>query len=107
MFACCVDGAVVEALTVFAIQRHDTYFLHTGVRSVSSCFVVPMATGMSLTLCFLTLRHRRPAARYILWPRIDQKSCFKSMVTAGMTCTVLTHESADVCLYPLGLMLMI
>ncbi|KAL7880167.1 hypothetical protein SRHO_G00024210 [Serrasalmus rhombeus] len=54
-----------------------------GVRSVSSCFVVPMATGMSLTLCFLTLRHRRPAARYILWPRIDQKSCFKSMITAG------------------------
>lgn len=60
-------------------------FLHTGVRSVSSCFVVPMATGMSLTLCFLTLRHRRPSARYILWPRIDQKSCFKSMITAGMS----------------------
>ncbi|XP_020779568.2 O-phosphoseryl-tRNA(Sec) selenium transferase [Boleophthalmus pectinirostris] len=55
----------------------------TGVRSVSSCFVVPMATGMSLTLCFLALRHRRPKARYIIWPRIDQKSCFKSMITAG------------------------
>ncbi|MGH0121189.1 UNVERIFIED_CONTAM: hypothetical protein FKN15_041623 [Acipenser sinensis] len=54
-----------------------------GVRTVSSCFVVPMATGMSLTLCFLTLRHRRPKAKYILWPRIDQKSCFKSMITAG------------------------
>uniref|UniRef100_A0A3P8N727 O-phosphoseryl-tRNA(Sec) selenium transferase n=1 Tax=Astatotilapia calliptera TaxID=8154 RepID=A0A3P8N727_ASTCA len=52
-----------------------------GVRSVASCFVVPMATGMSLTLCFLTLRHRRPKARYIIWPRIDQKSCFKSMIT--------------------------
>lgn len=48
-----------------------------------SCFVVPMATGMSLTLCFLTLRHRRPKARYIVWPRIDQKSCFKAMITAG------------------------
>ncbi|MEQ2214322.1 hypothetical protein XENOCAPTIV_001432 [Xenoophorus captivus] len=55
----------------------------SGVRSVASCFVVPMATGMSLTLCFLTLRHRRPKARYIIWPRIDQKSCFKSMITAG------------------------
>lgn len=55
----------------------------TGVRSVASCFVVPMATGMSLTLCFLTLRHRRPKARYIIWPRIDQKSCFKAMITAG------------------------
>lgn len=55
----------------------------TGVRSVASCFVVPMATGMSLTLCFLALRHQRPKARYIIWPRIDQKSCFKAMITAG------------------------
>ncbi|XP_013921126.1 PREDICTED: O-phosphoseryl-tRNA(Sec) selenium transferase, partial [Thamnophis sirtalis] len=54
-----------------------------GAKAASSCFVLPMATGMSLTLCFLTLRHRRPKARYILWPRIDQKSCFKAMVTAG------------------------
>lgn len=50
---------------------------------MTSCFVVPMATGMSLTLCFLTLRHKRPKAKYIIWPRIDQKSCFKSMITAG------------------------
>ncbi|RXN20638.1 O-phosphoseryl-tRNA(Sec) selenium transferase [Labeo rohita] len=63
----------------------------TGVRSVSTCFVVPMATGMSLTLCFLTLRHRRPGARYILWPRIDQKSCFKSMVTAGFEPVVIEN----------------
>ncbi|CAL8385207.1 unnamed protein product [Arctogadus glacialis] len=55
----------------------------SGVRSAASCFVVPMATGMSLSLCFLTLRHRRPRARHIVWPRIDQKSCFKAMVTAG------------------------
>ncbi|XP_063321243.1 O-phosphoseryl-tRNA(Sec) selenium transferase [Pelmatolapia mariae] len=62
-----------------------------GVRSVASCFVVPMATGMSLTLCFLTLRHRRPKARYILWPRIDQKSCFKSMITAGFEPVVVEN----------------
>ncbi|XP_028330695.1 O-phosphoseryl-tRNA(Sec) selenium transferase [Gouania willdenowi] len=63
----------------------------TGVRSVASCFVVPMATGMSLTLCFLTLRHRRPNARYIIWPRIDQKSCFKSMITAGFEPVVVEN----------------
>lgn len=60
-----------------------TCFLWAGVRTVTNCFVVPMATGMSLTLCFLTLRHKRPKAKYIIWPRIDQKSCFKSMITAG------------------------
>ncbi|KAM9425298.1 O-phosphoseryl-tRNA(Sec) selenium transferase isoform 1-T1 [Pholidichthys leucotaenia] len=62
-----------------------------GVRSVSSCFVVPMATGMSLTLCFLTLRHKRPKAHYIIWPRIDQKSCFKSMITAGFEPVVVEN----------------
>ncbi|KAM3831881.1 O-phosphoseryl-tRNA(Sec) selenium transferase [Vipera latastei] len=62
-----------------------------GVKATSSCFVVPMATGMSLTLCFLTLRHRRPKARYIIWPRIDQKSCFKSMVTAGFEPVVIEN----------------
>uniref|UniRef100_A0A8C2XSJ1 O-phosphoseryl-tRNA(Sec) selenium transferase n=1 Tax=Cyclopterus lumpus TaxID=8103 RepID=A0A8C2XSJ1_CYCLU len=63
----------------------------SGVRSVASCFVVPMATGMSLTLCFLTLRHRRPKARYIVWPRIDQKSCFKAMITAGFEPAVVEN----------------
>ncbi|XP_069487968.1 O-phosphoseryl-tRNA(Sec) selenium transferase isoform X2 [Ambystoma mexicanum] len=62
-----------------------------GVRSVTSCFVVPLATGMSLTLCFLTLRHERPKAKYIIWPRIDQKSCFKSMLTAGFEPVVIEN----------------
>ncbi|XP_053314315.1 O-phosphoseryl-tRNA(Sec) selenium transferase [Spea bombifrons] len=62
-----------------------------GVQSVTSCFVVPMATGMSLTLCFLTLRHKRPKAKYIIWPRIDQKSCFKSMITAGFEPVVIEN----------------
>lgn len=62
-----------------------------GVHSVANCFVVPMATGMSLTLCFLTLRHKRPKAKYIIWPRIDQKSCYKSMVTAGFEPVVIEN----------------
>ncbi|XP_054996736.1 O-phosphoseryl-tRNA(Sec) selenium transferase [Sorex araneus] len=62
-----------------------------GVQTVANCFVVPMATGMSLTLCFLTLRHKRPKAKYIIWPRIDQKSCFKSMVTAGFEPVVIEN----------------
>ncbi|XP_064142076.1 O-phosphoseryl-tRNA(Sec) selenium transferase isoform X3 [Loxodonta africana] len=62
-----------------------------GVHTVANCFVVPVATGMSLTLCFLTLRHRRPKAKYIIWPRIDQKSCFKSMITAGFEPVVIEN----------------
>ncbi|XP_032783680.2 O-phosphoseryl-tRNA(Sec) selenium transferase isoform X1 [Daphnia magna] len=54
-----------------------------GVPDVKACFVAPLATGMSLTLIFLCLRQQQPKARYIIWSRIDQKSCFKSITTAG------------------------
>ena len=56
----------------------------SGVTSVKDCFLVPMATGMSLTLTMLTMKRRRPAAKYVVWSRIDQKSCFKSILTAGL-----------------------
>ncbi|KAA0184382.1 O-phospho-L-seryl-tRNASec:L-selenocysteinyl-tRNA synthase [Fasciolopsis buskii] len=57
----------------------------SGAPSTAHCILVPMATGMSLTLCLLTLRKRRPAgARYVIWPRIDQKSCFKCILAAGL-----------------------
>lgn len=54
-----------------------------GIQNCRSCFLVPMATGMTLTLCFLSLKKQRPNAKYILWSRIDQKSCFKSVTTPG------------------------
>lgn len=54
-----------------------------GVPGVQDCFVAPLATGMSLSLIFLTLRQEKPKAKFIIWSRIDQKSCFKSITTAG------------------------
>lgn len=45
--------------------------------------MVPMATGMSLVLCMLTMKQDRPGAKFVLWSRIDQKSCFKCIITAG------------------------
>ena len=56
----------------------------SGVTSVKECFLVPMATGMSLTLTILSLKRQRPGAKYVVWSRIDQKSCFKSILTAGL-----------------------
>ncbi|XP_002410195.3 O-phosphoseryl-tRNA(Sec) selenium transferase [Ixodes scapularis] len=60
-----------------------------GVPATRACFVVPMATGMSLTLCMLAFRQKRPSARYVLWSRIDQKSCFKCILTAGFEPVVI------------------
>lgn len=56
----------------------------SGVERTASCFLVPVATGMALTLTMLSLRQARPTAKFVLWSRIDQKSCFKSILTAGL-----------------------
>jgi O-phospho-L-seryl-tRNASec:L-selenocysteinyl-tRNA synthase len=45
--------------------------------------VMPMATGMTLTFCMLSIRESKPHANIVLMPRIDQKSCLKSIQTAG------------------------
>ena len=55
-----------------------------GVKAGMASLVLPMATGMSLMMCFIALKKTNPNAKYIIWPRIDQKSCFKSISTAGM-----------------------
>ena len=57
---------------------------NTGTPSTAACILVPMATGMTLTFCLLTLKRRRgPQAKYVIWPRIDQKSCLKCITAAG------------------------
>ncbi|KAH8382562.1 hypothetical protein KR009_004130 [Drosophila setifemur] len=55
-----------------------------GLPSCQGCFLVPMCTGMTITLCLQSLRKRRPTAKYVLWSRIDQKSCFKAITAAGL-----------------------
>ncbi|CAF3013318.1 unnamed protein product [Rotaria socialis] len=55
-----------------------------GLRTITHAVVIPMATGMTMTLCLLTFKKQRPQSRYVLWSRIDQKSCFKSILTANL-----------------------
>lgn len=46
--------------------------------------VFPLATGMTLALTITTLKLQQPNKKYVLWSRIDQKSCLKSIVAAGL-----------------------
>lgn len=55
-----------------------------GIRSARQALLIPMATGMTLSLCLLTLKKQRNQAKYVLWSRIDQKSCFKAITTANL-----------------------
>mmetsp|Transcript_49081 Transcript_49081/g.110397 ORF Transcript_49081/g.110397 Transcript_49081/m.110397 type:complete len:516 (+) Transcript_49081:80-1627(+) len=55
-----------------------------GIKAAKSCCVLPAATGLTMTLVFLALRQLRPTGRYVVWSRIDQKSCFKAIGAAGL-----------------------
>ena len=60
-------------------------FIHTcGISEVKDGLVLPLATGMSISLCLLSLRQQRPEAQYVVWFRVDQKTCLKSILTCGL-----------------------
>eukprot|EP00386_Alphamonas_edax_P014576 GDKI01044732.1.p1 GENE.GDKI01044732.1~~GDKI01044732.1.p1 ORF type:complete len:552 (+),score=169.57 GDKI01044732.1:144-1799(+) len=107
-----------------------------GIKAVKSCVVLPLATGMSMTLVLLALRQRHidaqkkltvtdkthtqsdgsketaeggektavvetetptptPMPKYVVWPRIDQKSCLKAITTAGFEPLVVPLVRGD------------
>ena len=66
--------------------------------------VLPMCTGMSVALVLSSLRESEPILEdddddgdadvtptkdIVLWSRIDQKSCFKAVLSAGFKCVVV------------------
>lgn len=51
---------------------------------VKEVLPLPLATGMSLSLALLTLHQQRPDRKFIIWSRIDQKTCLKAIYTANL-----------------------
>ena len=54
--------------------------------------LLPLCTGMSMSLVLSSLRDGSPPSntrRIVLWSRIDQKSCFKAIASAGLECVVV------------------
>lgn len=60
-----------------------------GLRAIKTALVLPVATGMSLSLTLRAVSMARPAAKYVLWSRIDQKACFKAILAAGLTPVII------------------
>ncbi|KAG7669400.1 hypothetical protein Ndes2526B_g05722 [Nannochloris sp. 'desiccata'] len=60
-----------------------------GMKDLGPVLTLPLATGMALTVTLLALRQDRPEAKYVLWPRIDQKTCIKCITAAGFTPIVI------------------
>eukprot|EP00873_Tetraselmis_striata_P018425 jgi/Tetstr1/438689/TSEL_027239.t1 len=56
-----------------------------GMGDIGAVSVVPLATGMALTLTIMALRAKRPpGAKYVLWSRVDQKTCVKAVTSTGL-----------------------
>jgi len=56
--------------------------------------LLPLCTGMSMALVLSTLRQQGDGSikNVVLWSRIDQKSCYKAILTAGFKCVVVPTE---------------
>lgn len=52
--------------------------------------VLPLCTGMSIALVLGSLRDQTNHMKnVVLWSRIDQKTCFKAVISAGFQCVVV------------------
>jgi O-phospho-L-seryl-tRNASec:L-selenocysteinyl-tRNA synthase len=60
--------------------------------------LLPLCTGMSMSLVLSSLRTLSgdgESRNIVLWSRIDQKSCFKAIDTAGLKCVVVQTKLQD------------
>jgi O-phospho-L-seryl-tRNASec:L-selenocysteinyl-tRNA synthase len=82
--ACCVQAAGSSLLAKLSNVLVQDALQIAGLKEVTAVTVLPCATGMAITLSLLALKASRPAnARYVLWPRLDQKTCIKAIVSSG------------------------
>jgi O-phospho-L-seryl-tRNASec:L-selenocysteinyl-tRNA synthase len=83
---CSLLHALTDPLVLHAIK------LAGGV-SIKKAMFVPMCTGMTLSLVMTYLacenRASKKKGKYVVWSRIDQKSCFKSIFDAGLEPIIL------------------
>jgi O-phospho-L-seryl-tRNASec:L-selenocysteinyl-tRNA synthase len=91
-----VGSSVLVKLTVQlvldAIRRGSGLHKDTAGHAL----LLPLCTGMTISLVLSSLRDAQPDRKVVLWSRIDQKTCFKAISSAGLACVVVpTMLSGD------------
>jgi O-phospho-L-seryl-tRNASec:L-selenocysteinyl-tRNA synthase len=56
---------------------------------VNDVLVLPLATGMAISLGLLMLANKHKEKKYVIWSRIDQKTCLKAIDTANLIPVVI------------------
>ena len=85
-----VGSSVLAKLTLYLAL--DAIRRGAGLDKQTACkagILLPMCTGMSIALTLATFRAATPEPNVVLWCRIDQKSCYKAILSAGLECIVL------------------
>ena len=61
-----------------------------GLGDMGPALVLPLATGMTLTLVLLAMKKQRPTTgTKVVWCRLDQKTCVKAVLSAGLELVVV------------------
>ena len=81
-------SSLILKLTTSLLSHALNLQNYKSFKSTNIC-LLPLCTGMSLTLVFMRLATLNPQAKYIIIPRIDQKTCLKCILAAGMTPLVI------------------
>ena len=66
-----------------------------GLTQMKAALLLPLATGMTLMMCMSAIKSKRPQGKYVIWPRIDQKSCFKSILSANLTPLIVENTLSE------------
>lgn len=85
-----VGSSVLVQLTLWLAL--DAMRRGSGLNSQTAAkhgILLPLCTGMSMSLVLSSLRESHSGRSIVLWCRIDQKSCFKAISSAGLTCVVI------------------
>ena len=75
---------LTEYMTIDALKICGIHFLE-------DIIILPLATGMALTMVLLTISKMKKQAKYVIWPRIDQKTCLKCISTANLEAIVIEN----------------
>lgn len=78
---------LARCLTVSALKQLNYEF-------VEDVLLLPLATGMAMVMTLLTLAEMAPEKKYVIWSRIDQKTCLKAIKTANLI-PIVVEEVID------------
>ena len=82
-------------LTLTTSLVHSVLKSVCGFPGIQDVALFPMATGMTLTLLLLTMKALKPAGEFVILSRIDQKTCLKCIVTAGLKPIIVDLKESD------------